>query len=79
MQREEHLIEALKAAEVMPPGSAFELKELFAPKMWYSLPLGVRTDFGKYFSQEVVSGKIPGVERLEKMRNNHWFYIKNKC
>lgn len=61
--------------EDFPPGREFELSEIFGDD-WSREPFGVRTNFGKYFSQQVDSGAVPGVVKAGRGRNNHRFYKK---
>ncbi len=60
----------------LPPGSIFELNSLFSGTEWEGLPFGVRTYFGKYFSDRVKSGELPGISPIPFRRNNHRYYIK---
>lgn len=54
----------------------FELKSLFKECEWETLEKGERISFGKYFANEVREGRIDGVKRVERGKNNHTQYIK---
>lgn len=54
----------------------FEVKALFDGCVWETLGKGERISFGRYFANEVRSGKVPNVVLLERGKNNHLRYIK---
>ena len=54
----------------------FELKDLFEGCEWDRLSKGERISFGKYFANEVRENRIPGVQALERGKNNHSRYTK---
>jgi len=54
----------------------FEVKHLFQEIEWNTLSSGERRQFGRYFKNEVMEGRVAGAEFLEKAKNNHAMYIR---
>ena len=51
-------------------GQEFLVKELFQGTEWSNLTNGERRSFGRHFKNEVLDGKVPGVEFIKKADNN---------
>lgn len=58
-------------------GQTFECKSLFPEHKWNQLTRGERISFGQYFANEVKEGRIPGVIRIDRAKNNHSIYRKD--
>ena len=72
MDNSKMLEEAKYALETkVKPGQIFESKELFDGIKWNSLERGKRISFGQYFSEAVSDGRIKGVQKLERGKDNH--------
>ena len=52
----------------------FETKGLFPETKWNDLTVGERISFGQHFANEVKEGRVPGVVRVERAKNNHARY-----
>ena len=69
---------AISALANVKPGTRFELKQLFPRHEWDALSPGDRKAMGRYFSGKVKDGLIPSITKIERAKDNHSRYIKNK-
>ena len=60
----------------MPPGTRFELKELFSPSVWNPISYPDRQSFGRDFNRDVLAGMYPRIRFIGKKSNNHAEYEK---
>lgn len=70
------LAKALLEITRLESGTIFEVKDLFPPHEWKKLTHGNKIGFGQHFSREYKEGRIPGIEKLERGKDNHSRYIK---
>ena len=70
------LEKAKKQIYNLPSGYVFFLKDLFQGIEWKTLEKGHKLSFGRFFKNEVTSGKISDVSFLGKAVNNSSQYIK---
>ena len=59
-------------------GTVFELKQLYPGHEWESLSTGDRKAMGRYFSNKVKIGQVPNITKIERAKDNHSRYIKEK-
>ena len=80
MDYQEWMARALRRIENdVAEGSVFEVKDLFEGHQWKTLPRGNRVGFGRYFANDVKEGRVPGVVRLERGKDNHSRYTKQQA
>lgn len=68
--------EARKKIATYSSGQEFEARQLFDSTKWSALDRGDKTGFGRYFSNEYESGRVPGITKLERGKDNHTRYRK---
>lgn len=77
MNYEEWLVRAQTYIELkVTPNQAFECKSLFPACEWDRLSRGDKVGFGKFFSNEVQDGRVPGIVKIDRAKNNHCLYRK---
>lgn len=76
MDYDSTLSEARKAIDGLSDNTVFEVKDLFEGTKWTKYPKGERIGFGRYFSNKVRNGRIEGIVRLERGKDNHTRYQK---
>ena len=65
-----------EALEKMADGDEFELSCILDAYGWSELPPGIRSNFGRIFSNLVGTGAFSLVCKSENSKNNHRFYVK---
>ncbi len=70
MDMEKWKQKALDAIKTVPVSSIFVLKALFDGIEWDTLSRGDKINFGKFFKNEVMDGRITGVIFIGKANNN---------
>ncbi|MCD7760828.1 MAG: single-stranded DNA-binding protein [Clostridiales bacterium] len=70
------LYKAKKTINDMPVHKEFFVKELYEGVEWNELSKGDRLNFGKFFKNAVMDGKIHGIIYIGKAANNSALYRK---
>lgn len=75
---EQLLEQTLQSISKSPKGTLFSVKDTFEGTIWNALEKGDKVGYGRFFKNQVNTGKVKGVKYIGKAANNSAQYLINK-